>query len=130
MMLMSIGGGLVPGMHNAMAQNHAAKDPAAAAQDDGKTLFAKCGACHALTPGRNGRGPTLYHLFGRKAGSVPGYGYSFAMKRSKVVWRESTLTRFIEDPQRVVPGTTMQFTVSANSQQMRALIDYLRTATR
>jgi cytochrome c len=53
-----------------------------------------------------------------------------AMKNAAIVWRENTLTQFIMDPQRVVPGTSMTFSVSANSQQMRALIDYMRTVTR
>ena len=128
-MWMSIGGGFAPAIPAAIAQNYARQDPAAA-QDDAKLLFSKCSACHALTPGRNGRGPTLYHLFGRKAGAVPGYDYSVAMKSASIVWRENTLAQFILNPQRVVPGTTMRFTVPANSLQMRALLDYLRTVTR
>ena len=126
---MAILGGLVPGFPAAIAQNYAAQDPAAS-HDDGKLLFSKCSACHALTAGHNGRGPTLYHLFGRKAGAVPGYDYSLPMKKAAIVWREDTLTQFILNPERVVPGTTMRFAVSANSRQIMALIDYLRTATR
>jgi cytochrome c len=122
-----IGGGFASGIRAAIAQSSTQE---AAAQDDGKSLFAQCSACHALTPSRNGRGPTLYHLFGRKAGAVPGYAYSLSMKNAGIVWRENTLTQFILNPQRVVPGTTMTFTVSANSQQMKALIDYLRSVTR
>lgn len=124
---MCIGGSFASGIRSAIAQ---ASTQGPAAHDDGRSLFAQCGACHALTPSANGRGPTLYHLFGRKAGAVPGYGYSLAMKNAGIVWRENTLTQFILNPQRVVPGTTMTFTVSANSQQLRALIDYLRTVTR
>jgi cytochrome c2 len=122
---MCIGGGLATGITSAIAQTRAP----ASSNDEGKLAFAKCSACHALTPGRNGRGPTLYHLFGRKAGAVPGYNYSLAMQRTGLVWRDNTLTQFILDPQRVVPGTTMPLTTSANSQQMRALLDYLRVAT-
>lgn len=124
LMLMCIGG--VPA---AIAQDYGGQD-SVAAQDEGKLLFAKCGACHALAPARNGRGPTLYHLFGRKAGTVPGYGYSPAMERASIVWRDTTLTQFLLNPERVVPGTSMRFAMSANSQQIRALIDYLRAATR
>jgi len=127
LMTMCIGGSFAWGIRAASAQAPM-QDPAA--RNEGKLLFAQCGACHSLAPSRNGRGPTLYHLFGRKAGAVVGYGYSMAMKNAAIVWRENTLTQFITDPQRVVPGTSMTFSVSANSQQMRALIDYMRTVTR
>ena len=127
LMTMCIGGSFAWAIRVASAQAPM-QDPAA--RNEGKLLFAQCGACHSLAPSRNGRGPTLYHLFGRKAGAVVGYGYSMAMKNAAIVWRENTLTQFIMDPQRVVPGTSMTFSVSANSQQMRALIDYMRTVTR
>ena len=112
------------------ASAQATRPPPAAGGEDGRALFAKCSACHALTPGHNGRGPTLYHLFGRKAGSVPGYDYSPAMRRAGIVWREDSLARFIADPEHVVPGTTMRFSIRVSSQQTRALIDYLRAMTR
>jgi cytochrome c len=98
--------------------------------EDGKSLFARCSPCHALALGRNGRGPTLYHLFGRKSGSVAGYDYSLAMKRGAIIWRDDTLARFLIDPRRVVPETTMVFAGIADVEQAKALIDYLRTATR
>ena len=129
LMSMWITGGFASEIPAALAQTHQAKDPVAG-HDDGNALFVACGACHAVAPGHNGRGPTLYHLFGRMAGTVPGYSYSFAMKKAGIVWREDTLANFILNPQRMVPGTKMNFPVSANSQQIRALIEYLRTATR
>jgi len=128
-MVISVIGGFASEIPVAIAQSYAAGSSAAGGED-GKALFAKCAACHALTPGHNGRGPTLYHIFGRKAGAVPGYDYSFAMKRAEVVWRQNTLAQFITNPQRVVPGTTMKFSISENSQQIEALLDYLRTITR
>jgi cytochrome c len=121
-------GALITAIANAATKNGSSQD-SAAAHDDGRSVFVQCGACHALAPSRNGRGPTLYHLFGRKAGTVPGYGYSVAMKSAGIVWREDTLRSFILAPQRVVPGTTMTFTFSADPQQIRELIEYLRTAT-
>jgi cytochrome c2 len=101
-----------------------------ASLDEGKSLFAQCSACHSLEPDRNGRGPTLHHLFGRKSGTVPGYDYSLAMKRAAIVWRDDTLARFLLDPQRVVAGTTMVFAGIPDAGRVKALIDYLRTATR
>jgi cytochrome c len=124
-----IAGTFVAGIPAALAQTYQARETVAE-HDDGKSLFATCAACHALAPGHNGRGPTLYHLFGRMAGTVPGYDYSFAMKKAGIVWREDNLVNFISNPQRLVPGTTMKFAAPADYQQIRALIEYLRTATR
>jgi cytochrome c len=98
---------------------------------DGKSLFARqCSACHSLTPSHNDRGPNLYHLFGRKSGTVPGYGYSLAMRKAGIVWRDNTLERFLADPRGIVPGTTMTFAGVMDQQQGKALSDYLHAATR
>jgi cytochrome c len=57
----------------------------------GARLFRKCGACHELTANGGGKaGPTLYGLFGRKAGDVPGYAYSPALRSSGIVWNATT----------------------------------------
>ena len=102
-----------------------------AVESEGRAVFSQCSACHALTPGHNGRGPTLYHLFGRRSGTVPGYDYSDAMKRSAIVWRDDTLERFIIDPQEVIPGSTMTYAISsADRTKTKELIDFLHTATR
>src|SRR3546814_5558151 len=58
-----------------IANAHAAGDVA-----EGKKSFAKCHACHQLVEGKNGVGPSLHGLFGRKAGTAPGYKYSSAMQ--------------------------------------------------
>ena len=51
----------------------------------GSTVFARCAACHAVTPGGKRLGPSLAGVVGRKAGSEPGYAYSPAMRSSKIV---------------------------------------------
>jgi cytochrome c2 len=54
---------------------------AAAAPADvaaGEAIYARCQACHALAYDRTG--PRHCGLIGRRAGSVPGYAYSEAMK--------------------------------------------------
>ncbi|MGB8118767.1 MAG: hypothetical protein WCF56_08595, partial [Pseudolabrys sp.] len=48
----------------------------------GKLVFRKCQACHSLEPGKNGLGPSLAGLIGKKASGVPNYNYSPAMKGS------------------------------------------------
>ena len=41
------------------------------------------------------RGPYLSGLFGRKAGSLPDYQYSDAMKAADVIWTEDTLPLYV-----------------------------------
>jgi len=59
----------------------------------GEAIYARCAACHALEYDRTG--PRHCGLFGRRAGSVPGFDYSQAMKQSRIVWNEATLDRFL-----------------------------------
>jgi cytochrome c len=75
----------------------------------GKKLFARCVACHAATPGKHGIGPSLFGVFGRKAGTVAGYGYSSAMKKAAPVWNAVTLDRHLDNPPRFIPGTRQTF---------------------
>ena len=71
----------------------------------GEEIYTRCKACHALE--QNRVGPRHCGLFGRKAGSVPNYQYSLAMKKYGVTWNEETLDKFIENPLKTVPGTKM-----------------------
>jgi len=80
----------------------AAPDPKA-----GEAIYSRCAACHALAYDRTG--PRHCGLFGRRAGTVPGFAYSDAMKKSGIVWNEATLDRFLADPLRTVPGTAMGY---------------------
>lgn len=95
----------------------------------GRKLFATCANCHAVGSGaRSPFGPHLNGLMGRKAGSVPGYSYSPAMKASGLVWNEATLTAFLRAPGDVVPGTKMRYWgVGINEQKVRDLLAYLAT---
>ena len=94
--------------------------------EKGKAAFAKCVACHPLD-GKNSLGPSLHGIVGRKAGSVEGFRYSRAMKNANIVCDEKTLNSFLDDPQKVVPGTTMPFSGIADSKERADLIAYLET---
>ena len=50
----------------------------------GEKLYEDCAACHSTERGVNGVGPTLYGIFGRKAGELDDYRYSPALKRSGI----------------------------------------------
>ena len=48
-------------------------------------------------------GPSLHGLIGRKAGSVPDFAYSPAMKNSNVTWNDDTLSKYLSDPKAFIP---------------------------
>ncbi|MCW5622149.1 MAG: cytochrome c family protein, partial [Burkholderiales bacterium] len=89
----------------------------------GEQLYSRCMACHALAYDRVG--PHHCGLLGRTAGSVPGFDYSPAMKRSGIVWNVRTLDRFLDDPLQTVPGTTMTYAGIKDPQERADLIAYL-----
>ena len=93
----------------------------------GEQLYARCAACHALEYDRVG--PRHCGLLGRRAGSVPGFDYSPAMKRSKLVWSKESLDRFLTDPLKTVPGTTMTYAGVDSPRDRADLIAYLRAVT-
>ena len=98
----------------------AAGDPAA-----GEAVYSRCLGCHSLAQHRTG--PKHCGLFGRRAGSSPGYGeYSAAMKRSRLVWNEKTLDRFLADPLKTVPGTRMTYAGVKEAKERADLIAYLK----
>jgi cytochrome c len=101
---------------------------AAAAADAkrGEQIYARCLACHALAYDRVG--PRHCGLFGRRAGSVPGFDYSLAMKNSNITWSDKTLARFLAKPLAVVPGTTMTYDGVPDARDRSDLIAYLRLA--
>ena len=76
----------------------------------GEKTFAQCRACHQIGPtAKNGVGPVLNGLIGRKAGTVEGYTYSPANKNSGITWDEATFREYIKDPKAKIPGTKMVF---------------------
>lgn len=100
--------------------------------DPGEREFLrKCSICHTLSPdGENRAGPTLYGLFGRKAGSVAGYAYSPALRESDIVWTENTVAQlFVDGPDVVVPGTKMPIQRLKAVTRRDALIAFLKRAT-
>ena len=83
----------------------AAGDPEAGAK-----VFNKCRACHQVGPtAKNGVGPQLNGLNGRKTGAAEGYSYSDANKNSGLTWNEATFLEYIAGPQKKMPGTKMTF---------------------
>ena len=92
----------------------------------GKTVFAICGACHAIGPGAFNRvGPELNGLIGRKAGTAPNYRYSAAMANSGLTWDVATFQKYIGDPKALVPGTKMTYAGLKDATKVNDLTAYL-----
>jgi len=96
--------------------------------EKGKQLYeARCGACHSLDENR--AGPAHRGVYGRKAGLAKGYDYSPAVKASKIVWNEKTLDRWLADPEKLIHGQKMGFSVP-DAKDRADLIAYLKKASR
>jgi cytochrome c len=90
----------------------------------GKAVFEKrCTGCHAMEADR--KGPRLAGVFGRKAGSVPGFTYSAGLKNLGVTWNGATLEEWLSDPDIVVPDNNMSFNVP-KAEERRDLIAFLK----
>jgi cytochrome c len=101
--------------------------PAFAAGDatHGQEIYSRCVACHA--PDYNRTGPKHCDVVGRKAGSVPDFKYSTAMRQSNLVWDAQTLDRFLAAPTKFVPRTAMTYAGVPNAKDRADLIAYLAT---
>ncbi len=92
----------------------------------GEKLFVDCATCHTMERGVNGVGPSLFGVFGRKAGEVEDFRYSPGLKRSGIVWSAQTLDTYLADPQKAVPGNRMPYSGMPNAQDRADLIAYLQ----
>ena len=98
--------------------------------DDAQLAFNNaCRTCHTVKEGDNRLGPSLHRVIGRKSASVPGYGYSGAMRNADIVWDKATLDRFIANPDEVVRGSSMRPYSGVPSAETRArIIAYLEAS--
>jgi cytochrome c len=92
---------------------------------NGQDLFERrCTGCHRLDEVRSG--PRLRGVYGRAAGSDPGYPYSKALQLSRLTWNESTLDLWLTDPEALVPGNDMAFRVLGAGERAE-IIAYLKS---
>jgi len=93
------------------------------AQPDAALFQRRCGGCHSLD--RDKEGPRLQGVYGRTAGTVDSFTYSDALKKSKLVWNDDTLEKWLTDTEKLVPGNEMAFHVE-NAAERRRIIAFLK----
>lgn len=112
----------------------AAPDPAVAAvlaaadsAKGEKLMRSKCKSCHTWSKGgRNGVGPNLWGVVGRKKGAVGGFSYSSALKAAGGDWSFEEMYTFLKRPSAKIKGTKMTYRLRKYKQRAD-VIAFLRT---
>ena len=106
-----------------------AADPA-----HGQAIFkVTCALCHVAQKGASPselavfKGPNLWGVVGRKAGTFRPYSYSYAMRSSGITWTDDQLRRYITSPQTAVPNVRMSFLGLKNPRDREDMIAFLNT---
>lgn len=111
------------------AMNSALADPGDI--NKGSALFAThCAECHSLKEGKDKKGPSLFAVFGAKAAQREGFAYSDAMRGSQIVWNAETLSSYIANPKKTVPGGKMKYDGLESAAERADLIAFLATQGR
>ena len=109
--------------HSSLSQ-----EPVKEAASEQQVFNNACRTCHTIREGDNRQGPNLHKVIGRKAGSLPDYSYSSAMKGADFVWDDEKLQHFIASPDEVVPGNNMKpYSGLGSTDDRTKIIAYLRS---
>lgn len=96
---------------------------------DGKRVFQRCTACHTI--GRDATdtdGPNLYGVMGGPIGERrTRFSYTAGLKALGGNWDTERMDRWLTNPRRMVPGTTMAFAGITDPKDRAAVIAYLAT---
>jgi len=100
-----------------------------ASVEEGEEIFMrKCSSCHDHEKdGGHGKGPHLWNVIGRKAGSAPGFDYSDAMKNIGHSWSLATINYYLTRTDRAVPGRAMDFRGIRRDKVRAKLLRFLMT---
>lgn len=80
----------------------------------------------------NRLGPSLYGVVGRKAGTVPNFAYSDALKNSGITWDPKTLDKWITKPNALIPNNNMGtlFSGLPDPKERAKIIEFLKQDTK
>lgn len=96
----------------------------------GETIFKKCQICHEVGPSAKVKvGPILNDVIGRKAGTLPGFAYSPAMKEAGekgVTWTDESISKYLENPRDFVPKNKMAFVGLKKEDERADVIAFLK----
>ena len=132
---MRVHAAVVYGLLAALAAGGVAADElqqrlAAANPKRGQLLYMQCKACHDVEPGLPHKvGPNLNGVFGRTAGTAPGFKYTDAMAKSGILWTPQTLDTFLKQPGAMIVGNGMAFPGVANDADRASLVVYLQSSS-
>jgi cytochrome c len=97
---------------------------------NGEAKFAVCRSCHTLPEGgADMTGPNLWGIFGRKAGTKPGFTYSDDMKSAGWTWDADRMDKWITNPRATLAGTKMTYIGMPDANDRRDVIAYVKVST-
>lgn len=103
---------------------------AAADLKRGQLLFMVCKACHDVEAGLPHKvGPNLHGMFGRRAATRDGFGYTDALMKSGITWTPATMDAWLRQPGALVPGNGMAFAGIASDADRASLVAWLMANT-
>lgn len=92
----------------------------------GRTVFEqRCSNCHAVEPGAHSVAPPLAGIIGRRAGSAPGYTYSFKLAGSDLVWTSAALADWLAVSTIATPDIRFRHAGINDAIQREAVVSYL-----
>lgn len=114
----------------APAPKNVAVSQVADPMERGAKLYKRCQTCHTLGAGEKHKvGPNLFGIYGLKAGSMEGFAYSKVMESSDIIWDDDTLSAYIENPRKFMPGNRMSFAGLRKPEDRKAVLDYMKAKT-
>ena len=113
---------LLPSSSAVMAQDTNAPDATR-----GKEIFERrCTGCHGFDNDKEG--PRLHGVYGRKAGSVPTFKYSDALKKAGITWDDGSLDQWLTNPDKFIPDNDMDFHL-AKPEERADVIAFLKQSS-
>jgi cytochrome c2 len=88
-----------------------------------------CVNCHSISSAdvTAGFGPSLRGIYGREIAAQNFPYFSDSLKKIIGIWDEAKLTSFLLDPSSFAPGTTMNLGINLSSEDVKKIVEVLKT---